>query len=222
MMKQKVGEEIAKKIKSGQVVGIGTGSTVDAAITAIAFRVKTEKIDVKVVPTSYQTAQACHAAGLIVLSPVIDVKIDFGFDGADAVDKNRNAIKGKGAAMLEEKILAAKCSEYFLIIDESKLCEDICQKSYVPVEIVPSALGIATRAIQKLGAIEINPRSALPGKHGAVVTERGNLILDCTFSNWKQGLEHSLKCIVGVVDTGLFEGYATQVIVAGENGITIF
>ncbi len=221
-MKQKVGEEIAKKIKTGQVIGVGTGSTVDAAISAIAERVKTENLDVKVVPTSYQTAQACHAAGLTVLSPVIDVKIDFGFDGADAVDNNRNAIKGKGAAMLEEKILAAKCSEYYLIIDDSKLCQDVCQKSYIPVEVVPSSLGIATRAIQKLGATEINTRSALPGKHGAVVTERGNLILDCTFLSWRQGLEHSLKCIVGVVDTGLFEGYATQVIVAGQNGIKKF
>jgi ribose 5-phosphate isomerase A len=219
MSKELVGLEISKKIKNNSVIGVGTGSTVDAAIKAISERVKNENLTISAVPTSIQTAIACSHAGLNVVSPVIDIDIDFGFDGADAVDSNKNAIKGKGAAMLEEKILAAKCKEYYLIIDDSKFCDDICKKCFVPVEIIPSALSLVTNQLKKLNITDLSLRSAAPGKHGPVITERGNLVLDVTFPNFKSGMELELKSIVGVVETGLFENYATEVIIASATEI---
>lgn len=218
-MKEKVGAEIANLVKNGQTIGIGTGSTVDAAIFAIAKRIKEEKLILTIVPTSFQTAVACQGAGLTVLSSTYKPLLDWGFDGADAVDAKRNAIKGKGAAMLEEKVLAKKCKDYFLIIDESKKADDICKKSFIPVEVLPSAVAIVESELTRIGAIDINLRNGTPGKHGPVITEHGNLVLDATFCEFKIGLEQEIKSIVGVVDSGLFEGYASEVLVATSEGI---
>ena len=200
------------------MIGVGTGSTVDAAIAQIAQRIKTEGLVVSIVPTSYQSAWACTAAGLTVLSPTYEAELDWGFDGADAVDRQGNAIKGKGAAMLEEKILAAKCKSYFLIVDDSKVDSNICAKSYIPVECVPSSFGYVKRQLKSIGATELVLRDGRPGKHGPVITERGNVIVDATFPSFGVGLEAKIKSIVGVVESGLFEGFANYVLVATAAG----
>ena len=212
-----VGQEIAKKVTSHSIIGVGTGSTVDAAIRAIAERVKTEQLVVQVVPTSYQSAWACTDAGLTVLSPTYAHDIAWGFDGADAVDKKGNAIKGKGGALLEEKILSHKCKEYLLIVDDSKVADDICTKSYIPVEVLPSAYGIAMRGLRSIGATELTLRDGKPGKHGPVMTEHGNLIIDATFSTFQPGLELQIKSIPGVIDSGLFEQCADVILVASSS-----
>ena len=213
-----VGQEIAKKVTNNSIIGVGTGSTVDAAIKAIAARIKAEKLSVQIVPTSYQSAWSCTDAGLTVLSPTYAHEIAWGFDGADAVDQKGNAIKGKGAAMLEEKVLARKCKEYFLIVDDSKMADDICKTCAIPVEVLPSAYGLVRSGLTLLGATEIVLRDAKPGKHGPVITERGNIILDALFPAFYLGLENKIKSITGVIDSGLFEGCANKVLIATAQG----
>jgi ribose 5-phosphate isomerase A len=213
-----VGLEIAKKVTTNSIIGVGTGSTVDAAISAIAERIKNENLVIQVVPTSYQSAWACTEAGLTVLSPTYAHEISWGFDGADAVDKKGNAIKGKGAAMLEEKVLAHKCREYFLIVDDSKVADDICKKCAIPVEVLPSGYGLALSGLKKIGATEISLRDGKPGKHGPVLTERGNIILDAIFTSFSDGLEQRIKSITGVIDSGLFENCANKIFVASSTG----
>lgn len=220
-LKEELGKKIAQRVKDGEILGVGTGSTVDAAIRAIAKRIKDEGLTVSVVPTSYQSAWQCEQIGLTVLSPLYAQRLSWGFDGADSVDSAGNLVKGKGGALLEEKILAKKCGVYIIVADESKVAPDICKKCEVPVEIIPSALGIAKEELAKIGGTKITLRESGVGKHGPVITERGNVIVDVAFGSMKKGLEQEIKKIVGVVESGLFEGYATEVWISSGSGIRI-
>lgn len=214
-----VGKEIARYAKNNDVIGVGTGSTVDAAINALAERIKNEGLSITVIPTSYQTTWRCEELGFRVLTQNYTGEIQWGFDGADAVDAQGNAVKGKGAAMLEEKILAKKCSKYYIIVDDSKQCADVCKHCAIPVEVIPSARALVERDLRKLGVKEITLRDGAPGKHGPVITEHANLILDASFASFTPGLEAKIKSIVGVVETGLFERYADVVLVAKKDSV---
>lgn len=217
-MKEKVAEEIAARVKDGEVLGIGTGSTVTLAVQRIGERMKREGISVCGVPTSIQTAAQCEALGVRVLHPGYRGEIAWGFDGADAVDPNFWLIKGKGGALLQEKILAARCSEFIVIVDESKLVHSLGNIP-IPVEVVPEAQGIAERELLKLGASLVQLRPCTGGKHGPIITEAGNVILDATFPNVTQPLEESIKSLIGVVDSGLFTRFATELWIGSEKGV---
>ena len=220
-MKEIVAKEIAKRVKDGDVIGVGTGTTVDAALTEIGKRVKAEGLRITVVPTSYQSAWRCQDLGFIVMYPGYRGHLSWGFDGADQVSKNRWAIKGKGGAMLQEKILAKRCTKFVLIVDETKVVETLGLGCAIPVEVVPEAVILAEEGLKSLGAKEVVIRVGT-GKHGPVITERGNIILDATFSNVTERLESDIKSIIGVVDSGLFINYATEVIVAKADGVYSF
>jgi ribose 5-phosphate isomerase A len=217
-MKEIVGREIAKRVKDGETLGVGTGTTVDAALAEIGRRVREEGLRVAVVPTSYQSAWKCQELGLTVMYPGYRGFLSWGFDGADQVTKERWAIKGKGGALLQEKILAARCKSFIIIVDEGKLVSHLGEGCPVPVEVIPEALVLAEAGLKKLGATEISLRSGT-GKHGPVITERGNIILDAAFNEIGESLERDIKQVVGVVDNGLFIGYASEVLVAGKAGI---
>ncbi|RIL10047.1 MAG: ribose 5-phosphate isomerase A [Proteobacteria bacterium] len=216
-MKEIVAAELAKRVKDGELLGIGTGSTVEAALEKIKERVVKEELDLHVVPTSVQSAWKCEEIGLKVLSPVYRGPISWGFDGADAVDGNNWLVKGKGAAMLQEKILAARCKEFVIIVDESKLVKDL-RVCPVPVEFISEASSVVEKGLKTLGATKIALRPAV-GKHGPIVTEAGNLIYDAEFEKIYPELEERIKSIVGVVESGLFIGYADEILVGGAAGI---
>lgn len=216
-MKTLVAQEIAKRVKSGDVIGVGTGSTVDLAIDAIAKRCREERLDVLVVPSSRDSAIKCECAGLRVLAPTYSGPIAWGFDGADEVDSELRLIKGRGGAMLKEKILAKKCSSFIIIVDESKIVQELGQKG-IPVEVIPEAQGLVCKSLKSIGASEIVVREG-SGKHGAVVTEAGNIILDVKFKSVTDNLERDIKSLVGVVESGLFVGLCTEVIVASSSGV---
>jgi ribose 5-phosphate isomerase A len=217
-MKEIVAAELASRVKDGDKIGVGTGSTVDAALTKIGERIKKEKLNVQVVPTSLQSSWRCHEIGLTVLYPAYNGELSWGFDGADAVDKNLWLIKGKGAAMLQEKILAARCKKFVIIIDDTKLTDDLAKACAIPVEVIPEAIYVAKKGLEKLGATEITLRPAT-GKHGPIITEAGNIILDASFPIVEKTLERDIKSIVGVVESGLFIDYSDEVIVAGKDGL---
>ncbi|MEY4668809.1 MAG: ribose 5-phosphate isomerase [Pseudomonadota bacterium] len=217
-MKEIVAKEIAKRVKDGDVIGVGTGTTVDAALAEIGKRVKAEKLRITVVPTSYQSAWRCQELGFIVMYPGYRGHLSWGFDGADQVNKSRWAIKGKGGAMLQEKILAKRCKTFVLIVDETKVVEQLGVGCAIPVEVVPEALILAEEGLKSLGAHEAVIRVGT-GKHGPVITERGNIIVDATFSKVTERLETDIKSLIGVVDSGLFINYASEVLVANASGV---
>lgn len=217
-MKEIVAAELAKRVQDGEKIGVGTGSTVDAALSKIGERIMREGLNVQVVPTSLQSAWRCHEIGLTVLYPAFRGELAWGFDGADAVDSNLWLIKGKGGAMLQEKILAARCKKFVVIVDQSKMTNNLADSCAIPVEVIPEALYIVENELKKIGASEVVLRPAT-GKHGPIITEAGNIVLDAKFSKIEKNLEREIKSIVGVVESGLFIGYSSEVIVAGADGV---
>ena len=217
-MKELVAKEIAKRVKDGDVIGVGTGTTVDMALMEIERRIRSEGLRVSVVPTSYQSAWKCQEIGLTVLYPGFRDMLSWGFDGADQINSKMWAIKGKGGALLQEKLLAARCKKFIIIVDESKVVQKLGAGCAVPVEIIPEGYILAEAGLKKLGATEITLRSGT-GKHGPTITERGNVILDALFPEISESLEREIKQIVGVVESGLFIGYASEALVGGATGV---
>lgn len=218
-MKELVAQELARRVKDGEVLGVGTGSTVDLALQEIGKRVRQEKLSLKVVPTSLQSAWQCHALGLDVLYPEYRGELAWGFDGADEVDGRFMLIKGKGAAMLQEKILAARCKRFVVIVDESKMVQHLGARCPVPVEVIPSGYVLAERGLKALGATEVTIRNCSGGKHGPVITEAGNIVLDASFPVISDCLESEIKSITGVVESGIFTRLASEVLVASAAGV---
>ena len=159
-MKEKVGKTLADRVVNGELIGVGTGSTVDAALLALAERVRREKIAVSVVTTSRESAWRCQEIGLTVLHSGYYGEISWGFDGADAVDNDFRLIKGKGGALLQEKILAARCRRFVVVVDQSKMVDNLATSCPVPVEIIPEARYTVERELRAIGATEIVLRPA--------------------------------------------------------------
>jgi len=212
--KQKVAQEIAAKVKDGDVIGIGSGSTSYLALVAIAERIKTEGLNVKGITTSIEISMFCAKLGVPVTS-LYEHQPDWLFDGADEVDPNNSLIKGRGGAMFKEKMLMSSSPVNYIIVDESKQVEKLCTNFPIPVEVFPQALLLAEKGLLELGATEIKIRPA-KGKDGPVITENNNLILDCHFNEVPLTLEKDIKSITGVIESGLFIGYRPQIIMAAN------
>jgi ribose 5-phosphate isomerase A len=217
-MKERVAEAIATRVKDGELLGVGTGSTVDLALRAIAARVQKEGLWIRAVPTSYETAFLCSQLGIEVVQPMSVREIAWGFDGADEVDERFRLIKGRGGALLKEKILAARCKAFTIIVDESKQVKRLGERTAVPVEVIPEAITLVEMGLRRLGAQDIQLREG-GQKHGPVITEEGNCILDARFSIISDTLERDIKSLVGVVENGLFFGYATEVLCGSASGV---
>ena len=213
--KQIAADHAVKLIKDGMTVGIGTGSTSAFAIEAISNRVK-EGLSINAVASSLRSEELAKGAG-IVLIPFSDVKkIDIYIDGADEVDKDLNLIKGGGGALLREKILAFNSKEFIVIVDSSKLVPHL-GKFLLPIEIVPFAMELTVRQLQKLGCTT----TIRQDNNKPYSTDNGNMIIDCDFKIIEQvdRLHDSINAIPGVVENGLFLKTMVSKIIAGhENG----
>jgi len=219
MTKELVARTLAKKVKNYEVIGLGSGSTAELAVLQIGERIKNEKLQVTGVPTSHRIALCAQAAGIQVLSSITPVRLDWAFDGADEVDANFNMIKGRGAAMLSEKIIAKRAGERLLIIvSEEKIVDKLGSKFPVPIEIIPQALGLVEDALQGLGASEIVIREG-NSKYGPTISEHNNLILDVKFKDLQPALEAKIKNITGVVESGLFVGATKEILVSKPDGV---
>ena len=212
--KEEVANEIALRVKENDVIGIGSGSTCFLAIQAIGIRVNAEGIKCTGIPTSAEVALACASAG-IATTTLLQARPDWSFDGADEVDPSRNLIKGRGGAMFREKILISASSKTFILIDQSKLVPRLGVKFPVPIEVAPEAVHIVEERLYTLGAVEVSLRLAAK-KDGPVITENGNFIFDTRFNNIADSLEKEIKSITGVIESGLFQGYDIQVLIAGS------
>lgn len=208
--KQKVAQLIAQKVKDGDVLGVGSGSTVYLALLAIAQRLKTEKLNIKAIPTSLEISMFCAKLG-IPLTTLYEHTPDWLFDGADEVDPNNWLIKGRGGAMFKEKLLISSSPVNYIIVDESKLVNKLGSNFPVPVEVFPQALLTVGKQLQQLGATDITIRPA-KGKDGPIITENNNLILDCRFDTIERELERNIKSITGVIESGLFINYPLEIL----------
>ncbi len=213
--KQKVADQIVAKIKDGDIIGVGSGSTVYLTLFAIAEKIKAEKLNILAIPTSIEISMACSKLG-IPLTSLYEHKPDWCFDGADEVDPAHNLIKGRGGALFKEKLLISSSPLNYIIVDDTKLVDKLGSKFPVPVEVFPSALLHVEEGLKAIGANNIVLRLA-GGKDGPVITENGNLLLDVHFDNIDNEMELKIKSITGVIESGLFINYNIEVLVASNS-----
>lgn len=210
-VKQQVADKVAAKVKDGDVIGIGSGSTSFLALQAIAERVKEEGIDVKGIPTSKEAELNCSVLGLSTTT-LIDSKPDWGFDGADEVDGAHRLIKGRGGAMLREKLVMASAAKTFILVDQSKIVDRLGEKFAVPVEVDARAIHLVESHLHTFAGVTDVAMRMAEKKDGPVLTEGGHVILDVTFETIGPEAETELKGIPGVVETGLFAGYPVEIL----------
>ena len=208
--KQIIARKIIEKVKDGQVIGFGSGSTSYLTVIEIAKKIKEEKINITAIPTSLEIKMLCSYLGIPTTS-LIEKKPDWSFDGADEVDANNWMIKGRGGAMFKEKLNIVNSPITYILIDESKKVDRLCSKFKVPVECYPEAIHYIKEELTKLGGSEIEIRKAV-GKDGPILTENNNLILDVRFEKITKDLEKQIKAIPGVIESGLFIDYNVEII----------
>jgi ribose 5-phosphate isomerase A len=213
--KRRAGEAAADAVADGTVVGLGTGSTAAHAIRAIGRQV-TAGLDVRGVPTSYQSRRLAIDSGVPLTSLDEVTDVDLAIDGADQVADGQ-LIKGGGAAHAREKVVDASADRLVIVVDPSKRAEILSLP--VPVEVLPDARPLVER---RVGAIDGEPelRSA-QRKDGPVVTDNGNLVLDCDFGTIEDpaSLATSIAEIPGVVAHGLFVDLADALVVGTDDGV---
>ena len=219
-LKAAAAETAAAQLHDGMIVGLGTGSTAAFAIDAIGRRVA-QGLRIIGVPTSERTAAQATRLG-IPLAPVEEHEwIDVTIDGADEVELGTlNLIKGRGGAMLREKIVATSTRKLIIIVDESKLVTRLGSHDPIPVEVVSFGWETTQRRLQRLGGNPILRR----GADGQIVlTDGGHYILDCKFGPLPESAdtEQKLNNTVGVVEHGMFLGMTGMVIIGTPQGIRI-
>jgi ribose 5-phosphate isomerase len=219
-LKRAAAKKAVELVKSGMVVGLGTGSTSSMAIEELGLLIQANKLkDIVAVATSYQSKVLARQFGVKAVD-LNDVNhIDVAFDGADEVDVGMNLIKGGGAAHTMEKVVDSIAKECVILVDESKVVKTLGLSYPVPVEVLPFALAPVLRALAALGG-QPEIRTALR-KDGPVITDLGNMVVDVRFPEGVKdpvALENKINMIPGVVENGLFINIANKVLVATKDG----
>lgn len=208
--KEKVADKIAERVKNGDVIGVGSGSTSYLALLAISKKVKEQNLSVLAIPTSHEVSLTCSILGLHT-STLLNVRPDWSFDGADEVDPQKSLIKGRGGAMFAEKLVIKSSPENYILVDSSKFVSYLGEKFATPIEVDPRAINLVEGELLKLGANDIQLRLA-KSKDGPVITEAGNLILDVRFNKITADYEKEIKAIPGVIESGLFINYNVEIL----------
>lgn len=214
--KQRAGRSAARAVDDGAVVGLGTGSTAAAAIRELGRRVDAG-LDIEGIPTSYQSRALAREAGLS-LTTLAESTPDIAIDGADQV-AGGDLVKGGGAAHAREKVVDTAADRLLVVVDPTKVADRLDHP--VPVAVLPDAEPTVAATVRELGG-EPTLRPA-ERKDGPVVTDNGNLVLDCAFGTVADpaGLAGALDRIPGVVAHGLFVGLADEIHVGREDGVDV-
>ncbi|MCS7143594.1 MAG: ribose-5-phosphate isomerase RpiA [Archaeoglobaceae archaeon] len=199
-------------IKDEMTIGIGTGSTVEVFLNLLGEKIKKEGLSIYGIPSSYQ-AMIAGAKNGIIMTDLIEREPDICIDGADQVDAKLNCIKGGGAALTREKILAFASKKVLILVDDSKLVEKLSMP--VPVEVMPFAYGYV---VKKLSSICKPKLREGKGKFGPIITDNGNFILDCDFGVIENPdlIEKELKSIAGIIENGIFKSEIIDAVIVGS------
>jgi ribose 5-phosphate isomerase A len=211
---------VEENIREKMVVGIGSGSTVVYAIKKIAEMNNKRNLDLKCIPTSFQSYQLIIDNNLHLVSLDQYPEIDVTIDGADEIDKNLNLIKGGGGCLVQEKIIAFFSKILIIVADFRKNSKFLGEnwKKGVPIEVIPMAYKAIMKKLEQLGGKPIL-RMAI-AKAGPLITDNGNFIIDVDFGIIKEPslLNDKILHIPGVVDTGLFIGMTQKVYIGQKDG----
>ncbi len=212
--KREIGEQVAAVARDGEVIGAGSGSTSFCVVQALGRRVAAGELrGVTVVPTSLEVASTAHHVGLAVLQSGLR-RLDWAFDGADEVDPAGNLIKGRGGALLREKLAFAMTERRYVVVDASKFVDVLGERFAVPFEVTPDAVELFEAEVAGIGSQAL-PRMAGGGKDGPVITERGNLLIDVRMKPVEREVIAGLEALPGVLTSGAFFGFAAELVTVG-------
>jgi ribose 5-phosphate isomerase A len=219
----------ADRVANGATLGLGSGSTAELALQALAQRIKNEGLRITGIPTSERTRQIAVSLGISVADLDAVTTLDMSIDGADEVLlPSLDLVKGHGGALLREKMIAAASRYRVIIVDATKIVQTIGATGPIPVEVIPFGWRHTAARLEELGARPV--LRTLPNLDGAststapFVTDGGNYVLDCAFGTVRDpaAVASAIKNITGVVEHGLFVMMSERVHVAGPNGVQTY
>jgi ribose 5-phosphate isomerase A len=215
--KELVAIHAAKQVKNGMLVGLGTGSTANFFIEALAQRCADEGLRVTVAASSMVSTIKAQQLNLPLLSIEHLSRLDMYVDGADEVTPDLTLLKGRGYDLVREKLMARAADKFLVLVDQSKLVSRIGEKFPIPIEVMPFAWRLVRRRLEALGARgDLRPNAA---KDGLAMTSHGSLVLDMAFdkSISSQALDAMLNSTPGVVEHGIFY-QLTSVLILAKDG----
>lgn len=219
-LKKAAAQTAVALINNGMIVGLGTGSTASFAVSIIAQRVS-DGLNIIGIPTSEKIEQLARSMGIPVSTLAEHDHIDITIDGADEVEIGTlNLIKGRGGALLREKIVATAAKHLVIVVDDSKLVDCLGIHNPIPLEVVPFGWQATAKRLRSLGA-SLTLRLGSDGR--PFISDGGHYILDCAFGTieYPVHLQQQLDRTVGVVESGLFLGLTSQVIVGSRKGVSV-
>jgi len=213
-------QSAVEQVKNGMVIGLGSRSTAEIAIRILGEKVK-DGFQIVGVPTSHESEELARSLGIRVSTLAEHPQLDLTIDGADEVECNSlDLIKGRGGALLREKIVASSSRQLLIVVDESKIVDRLGARGELPVEVVPFAWQSTSLRLEKLGW---KPILRLTAERSPYITDGGHYILDCSFDSNSplQSRAVELHNTVGVVEHGMFLGMATEVHVGNTSGVRV-
>ena len=212
--KELVAKHAVDLIKDGMIVGLGTGSTADCFIDALAKRRNEEGLQFTTVSSSIVSQLKAQELDLPLIAIEHLSQLDFYVDGADEVTPDNTLLKGQGADLVREKLLAKASDKFIVLVDQSKKVDRIGARFPIPVEVMPFAWQLVKKGLEELGARgEIRQNSK---GNGLAVSSYGSLILDMTFNSelGSAELNSVLSDMPGIVEHGIFYKLASVVLYA--------
>ena len=214
-MKQIVADAAIKEVESDMIVGLGSGSTAALMIKSLADEIHSGKLkNIRGVATSFQSEVLALELEIALIDLASVSQIDLAIDGADEVDPCFQLIKGGGACHVREKLVASKAQQLLIVVDETKMVQNLNKSFPLPVEVLPNAWKYVKDRISEMNGFS-TLRMATK-KAGPVVTDQGNLILDVLFNDGiknPKDIERSINNIPGVLENGLFVDMTDKVLV---------
>lgn len=219
--KELVAKHAAQSVQNGMLVGLGTGSTAIYFIDELANRVQQENLQIQVVSSSVISLLKAQSKGLPSVAIEQITQIDLYVDGADEVTSDNTLLKGQGADLVKEKLLARSSSEFIVLVDQSKMVERIGEKFSIPIEVIPFSWQMVKARLEELGGKGVL-RSNSNGS-GVAVSSHGSLILDMSFPSAldSRQLNSMLNAMPGIVEHGIFSDLASIVLLAEEGKVKV-
>jgi len=215
--KERIAQHAANQVADGMLVGLGTGSTANCFIEELAQRSREQGLKVTTVSSSIVSAIKAQQLGLPVLGFDQVSHIDLYVDGADEVSPELTLLKGQGADLVREKLLATASKQFLVLVESNKLVERIGQHFAIPIEVMPFAWQLVKKQLEAIGGQGDLRQNA--NKNGYAISSHGSLILDMRFAEHidAEALNETLNSIPGIVEHGIFYALATTVLI-GVNG----
>lgn len=217
--KELLARQASKLVKDGMVVGLGTGSSADYFIAELARRKNADGLKITTVASSITSMCKAQELGLSLTAIEHLNRLDLYVDGADEVDPDNTLLKGQGADLVKEKILAKASKQFIVLVDNTKMVDKIGTHFAIPIEVMPFAWRLVKQNIETLGGYGKLRKNA--NGNGFLVTSYGGLVLDMNFNSKLDSgqLDSILNGLPGVVEHGIFHKLASVVFLATDGKV---